>query len=98
VNPPRPRAAATVVLGGGNEVYVNLEGLIDFKMELLRLAAKQAELTEGINKIKRKLDNLNYIERAPKDVVQRDRDRLSELVSELESVEKHIEQVKPLAK
>ena len=97
VNPPKPKAAATVVLGSGNEVYVNLEGLIDFKMELLRLEANQAKLTEGVNKIKRKLENLNYVERAPKDVVQRDRDRLSELVSELERIEKHIAEVKPLA-
>jgi valyl-tRNA synthetase len=94
----KPKASATVVLGGGNEVYVNLEGLIDFKMELLRLEANHAKLAEGINKIKRKLENLNYIERAPKDVVQRDRDRVSELVAELERIEKHIEETKLLAK
>jgi len=43
-----------------------------------------------VNKLKRKLENLNYVERAPKEVVQRDRDRLSELVGELERVEKSI--------
>ncbi|MBZ0137511.1 MAG: valine--tRNA ligase [Planctomycetes bacterium] len=90
----KPKQAATVVLGGGNEVYVNMEGLIDFQMELLRLEANQAKLTEGVNKIKRKLENLSYVERAPKDVVQRDRDRLSELVAELDRIEKHIEEVK----
>ncbi|MCC7509429.1 MAG: valine--tRNA ligase [Planctomycetes bacterium] len=94
----KPKAAATAVLGGGNEAYVNLEGLIDFKMELLRLEANQAKLAEGVTKLKRKLENLSYIERAPKDVVQRDRDKLSELVAELERVDKHIEEVKPRAK
>jgi len=98
VSAKKPKASATVVLGGGNEVYVNLEGLIDFKMELLRLEANQAKLNEGINKLKRKLENLNYVERAPKDVVQRDRDRVSELVTELERIEKHIDEVKALAK
>jgi valyl-tRNA synthetase len=98
VGAPKPKASATVVLGGGNEVYVDLEGLIDFKMELLRLEANKAKLTEGVNKLKRKLENLNYIERAPKDVVQRDRDRLSEVVAELERVNKHIDEVKALAK
>jgi valyl-tRNA synthetase len=76
---------------------VNLEGLIDFRMELLRLDANKAKLTEGVTKLKRKLENISYIERAPKDVVQRDRDRLSELVAELERIDKHIAEVKPLA-
>ena len=60
--------------------------------------ANQAKLNEGINKLKRKLENLNYVERAPKDVVQRDRDRVSELVTELERIEKHIDEVKALAR
>ena len=98
VGASKPKASATVVLGGGNELYVDLEGLIDYQMELLRLEANQAKLNEGVIKIKRKLENLNYVERAPKDVVQRDRDRLSELVAELESVEKHIEETKAQAK
>ena len=98
VSAKKPEASATVVLGGGNEVYVNLEGLIDFKMELLRLEANQAKLNEGVIKLKRKLENLNYVERAPKEVVQRDRDRVSELVTELERIEKHIEEVKAAAK
>jgi valyl-tRNA synthetase len=97
VGAEKPKAAATVVLGGGNEAYIDLEGLIDFKMELLRLEANEARLTEGVNKLKRKLDNLDYIDRAPKDVVQRDRDKLSEVVTELERVQKHIAEVKALA-
>jgi valyl-tRNA synthetase len=97
VKAKKPKAAATSVIGGGNEAYVNLEGLIDFRMELLRLDANKAKLTEGVTKLKRKLENISYIERAPKDVVQRDRDRLSELVAELERVDKHIAEVKPLA-
>ncbi|MCF6228035.1 MAG: class I tRNA ligase family protein, partial [Planctomycetes bacterium] len=94
VGATKPAQSATVVLEGGNEVYVDLEGHIDFKMELLRLEAKQAKLTEGANKLKQKLNNSNYVERAPKDVVQRDRERLSELVSELQAVEVHIKETK----
>lgn len=91
----KPETSATVVLEGGNEVYVNLEGLIDYKMELLRLQASEAKLADGVKKLKSKLENLNYVERAPKEVVQRDRDRLSEVASELEAVQKHIAEIKP---
>jgi valyl-tRNA synthetase len=94
---PKPRAAAIGAVTGGNEVYVNLEGLIDFQMELLRLEAAHAKLSEGVTKLKRKLENTSYVERAPKDVVQRDRDRLSELVEELQRTEKHVEEIRSLA-
>ncbi|MCC6464154.1 MAG: valine--tRNA ligase [Planctomycetes bacterium] len=96
VGAQKPKAAATAVLEGGNEVYVSLQGLIDFKMELLRLQASQAKLQEGVKKLKLKLDNLSYVERAPKDVVARDRERLGELAAELETVEKHIEEIRDL--
>ncbi len=98
VNAVKPKAAATAVLDSGNEVYVPLGGLIDFKMELLRLEATRAKLIEGVKKTKGKLDNLSYVEKAPADVVARDRERLSEMVAELERVEKHLEEVKSLAK
>ena len=94
----KPQASATVVLGGGSELYVDLQGLIDFKMELLRLEANRAKVHEGVSKLKTKLENLSYVERAPKEVVARDRERLSELVAELQRIEKHIEEVRPLAK
>ncbi|MBX3458509.1 MAG: valine--tRNA ligase [Planctomycetes bacterium] len=94
----KPKAAATAAIGGGNEAYVSLEGLIDFKMELLRLEASRAKLEDGVRKLKNKLENLSYLERAPRDVVQRDRDKLSDLIAELERIDKHIEEVKPLAK
>ena len=98
VGAAKPQAAATVVLGGGNEVYVDLAGLIDFKMELLRLDANRAKVADGVGKLKTKLENLSYVERAPKEVVARDREKLSELVVELQRIEKHIEEVRPLAK
>jgi len=98
VGAKKPGASATVVLGGGSELYVSLEGLIDFKMELLRLDANRSKLAEGVSKLKTKLENLSYVERAPKEVVTRDREKLSELVAELARIEKHIEEVRPLAK
>ncbi|MCC6575247.1 MAG: valine--tRNA ligase [Planctomycetes bacterium] len=98
IDAAKPKAAATAVLDSGNEVYVPLGGLIDFKMELLRLEATRAKLLEGVKKTKGKLDNLSYVEKAPADVVARDRERLSEMVAELERVEKHLEEVKTLAK
>jgi valyl-tRNA synthetase len=93
----KPSPAATVILGGGNEVYVAMGNLIDYKMELLRLDASRAKLVEGVNKLKLKLDNESYVQRAPAAVVQKDRERLSEMAAELERTDKHLAEVRKLA-
>lgn len=94
----KPSPAATVVLGGGNEVYVALGNLIDYKMELLRLDAARAKLVEAVNKLKLKLDNESYVQRAPAAVVQKDRERLSEMAAELERTDKHLAEIRKLAR
>jgi valyl-tRNA synthetase len=94
----KPSPAATVVLGAGNEVYVALGNLIDYKMELLRLEAARSKLVEGVNKLKLKLDNESYVQRAPAAVVQKDRERLSEAAAELERTDKHLAEIRKLAK
>ena len=93
----KPQPAATVVLGSSDEVYVALGELIDYKMELLRLEAARAKLLEGVNKIKSKLENLSYVERAPAAVVQKDRERLSDMALELERTDKHLAEIRKLA-
>lgn len=94
----KPQPAATVVLGSADEVYVALGNLIDFKMELLRLDAARAKLVEGVNKLKLKLENESYVQRAPAAVVQKDRERLSEMAAELERTDKHLAEIRKLAK
>jgi valyl-tRNA synthetase len=94
----KPSPAATVVLSSNDEVYVATGNLIDFKMELLRLEAARAKLVDGVNKLKLKLDNESYVQRAPAAVVQKDRERLSEQAAELERTDKHLAEVRKLAK
>lgn len=93
----RPKAAATFVLGGGSEVYVSLTGLIDFGMEIKRLQAARAKTVEVLEKTEAKLRNESYVQRAPAEVVQKDRDRCIELASELVRTDKHIAELALLA-
>jgi valyl-tRNA synthetase len=70
---------AHAVLKNGVELFVPLEGVIDIERERTRLREEIAKL-EGLHAgTSKKLDNAAFVSRAPADVVQKERDRLSQL-------------------
>jgi valyl-tRNA synthetase len=74
----RPAQAAAYV-GPGMEIYVPLAGLIDFAAERDRLTKEIARIDQDLAGILRKLDNPNFVAKAPPDVVVKDRARVEEL-------------------
>jgi valyl-tRNA synthetase len=74
----RPAQAAAYV-GPGMEIYVPLAGLIDFAAERDRLTKEIARIDQDLAGILRKLDNPNFVAKAPPDVVEKDRARVEEL-------------------
>jgi valyl-tRNA synthetase len=74
----RPRAAATA-LADGVEVFVPLEGVIeDPKKEQRRLTKELTKLLNDLELTQRKLANDSFLEKAPPDKVQKERDKLEE--------------------
>ena len=55
-------------------------------MELLRIEKEEEKIFQDINLLKKKLDNKNFVEKAPKEVVQENIDRLDDLSSSLTKV------------
>ena len=74
-----PKASASAV-AQGCEIIVHLSGAVDFAAELARLEKELAKITKELTGLDMKLANQNFVSRAPADVVQRERDRVSELV------------------
>lgn len=70
------------------EVYVDLEGLIDKSAEIERNEQQAKKLAGLIQGKKKKLSNANFVDRAPADVVQGERDSLARLQQQLEDVNK----------
>jgi valyl-tRNA synthetase len=60
------------------EVYLPLEGLIDVEAEKIRLGKEIEKLTKEVAKCEAKLGNASFIERAPSDVVEQEKARLTE--------------------
>ncbi len=77
-----PRTNATVQLSN-MEVYVDLAGLIDVEAEIQRLEKQVERLSGMITGKEKKLGNQNFVERAPADVVQRERESLTQLQEQL---------------
>jgi len=76
-NEQKPKAAATGVVRGA-EIYVPLEGVIDLNQERDRLQKEIAKISKDIELFSRKLSNRNFVEKAPKEVVEKDTAKLAE--------------------
>lgn len=64
-----------------NNARLMLKVEIDVAAEKIRLAREIDKHSKEVEKMKVKLDNPNYVERAPKDLVERDTARVNELTS-----------------
>ena len=70
---------ATALLGG-MRILVPLAGLIDVAKERDRLGKQLLKVQADLNKSQRKLENSNFVDNAPADVVAKERARADELL------------------
>jgi valyl-tRNA synthetase len=73
----RPRNSAMAVIDGA-ELYVDLAGVVDLAGERQRLEKEIKRAAESVEFLKGKLARPEFAERAPAEIVARERERLSE--------------------
>ncbi|MEC7929985.1 MAG: valine--tRNA ligase [Pseudomonadota bacterium] len=78
------------------KVMIPLEGLIDAKEEMQRLNKKISKLIQEKEMLGSKLSNQNFVENAPKDLVDAQKDRFSVLSKELENLDLQIKEIKKM--
>jgi valyl-tRNA synthetase len=66
---------AHAVFGDGSEVVVALEGSIDVQQECRRLSDELGRLDQQLKNLAARLTNENFVARAPKDVVAKEREK-----------------------
>jgi valyl-tRNA synthetase len=96
VGPPGakpPQAAAFV--SGNLEIYVPLAGLVDLDAERDRLKKEIARSEQELASLQRKLDNPNFVARAPPDVVEKDKARVAELQERTVKLQDHLQRIAP---
>ncbi len=82
----RPGHCATSILEGFN-MFIPLEGVIDIGAEKARLSKKMQDLEAQLNFSKRKLDDHNFITKAPKDVIEIEREKSQNLTHQIKRLQ-----------
>ncbi|MDX1622322.1 MAG: class I tRNA ligase family protein, partial [Nitriliruptorales bacterium] len=80
---------AKVVFGSG-EAYVELVGLIDVDAEIARVEKELERARQDLSRSEGKLSNDAFVENAPEDVVQKERDRAAELRRVIDELEEQL--------
>jgi valyl-tRNA synthetase len=83
--PGKPEQALALVVGGV-EVYLPLAGMIDLDAERVRLQKEVAKAEVQTARSRKSLDNPAFVAKAPPEVVQKERERLSELQAQAEKL------------
>ncbi len=92
----RPRSCATSVSGNAI-IFVSLEGVIDFELELGRLNKEINKITKELNGIDKKLNNEDFLEKAPQEVVEKVREKGQKLTEKRSRLEENLEKVSQAA-
>ncbi|WP_439135889.1 valine--tRNA ligase [Pseudomaricurvus sp.] len=87
-----PMSATGLV--GDMEILVPMAGLIDVQAETARLNKEIDRITKDIQRVEGKLNNPKFVDKAPAEVVQKEKDKLADMQSALAKL---AEQVKKIA-
>lgn len=71
------KAMASVVTGA--EIFLPLEGLIDFDKEIERLEKELTKWTKEVERVQKKLSNQGFVSKAPAAVVEEEKQKRSRL-------------------
>ena len=73
-----------------------MAGLLDKKEESARLSREIAKLKKDVERAESKLQNPHFVDKAPKDVIQKEQDKLDEAKSVLMKLEVQLEKIAAL--
>ena len=82
-----PPATSVSFMVSGAEVFVDLAGLIDVEAEIERKTKELTRLSGAIAGKERQLANASFVERAPADVIEKERAALTQLQQQLTATE-----------
>lgn len=87
----RPQSATALV--GELEILIPMADLIDVAEESARLTKEISKFTKEIERAESKLENPSFVDKAPADVVAKEREKLAELKTTLEKLQMQLKQI-----
>jgi valyl-tRNA synthetase len=79
------------VISNGIEFYIPLSGLVDLEKEKKRMKKRLQEIEKLLISISGKLSNQNFLDRAPEEVISREKNNQSMLTEEKEKLLANLE-------
>ncbi|MEK7308005.1 MAG: valine--tRNA ligase, partial [Nitrospirota bacterium] len=76
------------------EIFIPLKGLLNVDTEIKRLSKEITKVEESLSVVKKKLSNREFINRAPKAVVEENRARHQEFAEKIQAIQNNIEKLK----
>ena len=89
----KPAQAATAIVDN-MEIFIPLHGIIDLDLEKSRLQKRINELNMHLVTVNNKLENKDFLKRAPEDVILGEKDKKENMVLELEKITKNFDMIK----
>jgi len=91
----RPKSAATAVVNDAT-IFVSLEGIVDFAKEIERLEKEINKLTNESATVLKKLNNEDFLGKAPVEVVEKVKAKHDLLVEKQQKLLSHLNKIKEL--
>jgi valyl-tRNA synthetase len=88
---PIPESATALV--GGMKILIPMAGLIDKEAELARLEKEIQKIKKDLPRIEGKLNNPNFVDKAPQAVIDKEKDKLSALKASLQNLQVQFEKI-----
>ncbi len=82
----RPEKSVAQVIPGV-EVFLPVEGLIDVEKEAQRVKKEIDKVTKDLTQTEKKLSNSRFLDRAPEDVINKEKEKLEEFSTQKEKLE-----------
>ena len=89
---------AATSIGNSFQVFIPLKDLINVEDEIIRLEKEKNTLLKDITLYGNKLKNKQYLENAPRQIIEKDTKKLEELTTQFDALNKSIDKLRTIEK
>jgi valyl-tRNA synthetase len=87
---------ASIQVAGDVQIFVRLKGLVDVEAEEQRLLKEIGKIDREIEQFSRKLENPAFVDRAPAEIVAREKEKLAEVTGKRRVLEESLEKIRKM--
>ena len=87
---------ASIQVAGDVQIFIPLKGLVDVEAEEQRLLKEIAKIVKDLEVFSKKLENPSFVDRAPAEIVAKEKEKLVEVTAKKVVLEASLEKIRAL--